>query len=138
MDETIADPGERMIAYTTDIVAAHVANNAIPVSEVPTLIRTVHDALTGLSGRPAALPERREPAVPVRASVRPDHIVCLEDGKKLKMLKRYLAARYGMTPEQYRQRWKLPADYPMVAPAYAEQRRSLAKQIGLGTRTRSR
>ncbi|WP_419825912.1 MucR family transcriptional regulator [Sphingomonas sp.] len=134
----VADLGGLLIACTTDIVSAHVGNNSVAMSDIPAVIRTVHEALAGL-GEAAATPrERPEPAVPVRSSITDDHIVCLEDGKKLKLLKRYLATRYGMTPTQYRQRWGLPLDYPMVAPGYAEQRRSLAKQSGLGTRLRPR
>ena len=125
---------ETLIALTADIVSAHVSNNTIAVAELPELIREVHGTLSML-GKPGAEPEtRREPAVPVRASIKPDYLVCLEDGKKLKMLKRHLITRYNLTPDQYRRRWSLPPDYPMVAPNYAEQRRSLAKQIGLGTR----
>ena len=117
---------------TCEIVAAHVSNNDVAVADVPTLIRSVHEALSGL-GEPAQPEEQPpEPAVSIRNSVKPDYIVCLEDGKKLKMLKRYLNTKYDMTPEQYRERWNLPADYPMVAPNYAEKRRTLAKEIGLG------
>ena len=127
---------ETLITLTADIVSAHVSNNSVAVSDLPTLIQNVHDALAGL-GEPAAEPEaKQEPAVSVRASIKPDYIVCLEDGKKLKMLKRHLMTHYQMTPEQYRAKWNLPADYPMVAPNYAEQRRSLAKKIGLGTKRR--
>ncbi len=132
------EPTDTLIAFTADIVSAHVSNNEIPVAEVADLIRSVHDALAALTAAPAKLPERGEPAVPVRASVKPDYIVCLEDGKKLKMLKRHLATRYDLTPDQYRRRWNLPADYPMVAPAYADTRRMLAKKIGLGTLPRKR
>lgn len=127
---------ETLITLTADIVAAHVSNNSVAVSDLPTLISNVHNALTGLGG-PAPEPEvKQEPAVSIRASIKPDYIVCLEDGKKLKMLKRHLMTHYQMTPEQYRAKWNLPADYPMVAPNYAEQRRSLAKKIGLGTKRR--
>jgi predicted transcriptional regulator len=130
------DLQETLITLTADIVAAHVSNNSVAVSDLPLLIQNVHGALTGLGG-PAPAPEvKQEPAVSVRASVKPDYIVCLEDGKKLKMLKRHLMTHYQMTPEQYRAKWNLPADYPMVAPNYAEQRRSLAKKIGLGTKRR--
>lgn len=129
---------ETLITLTADIVAAHVSNNSVAVSDLPTLIQNVHGALVGL-GTVEAEPEvKPEPAVSVRASVKPDYIVCLEDGKKLKMLKRHLMTHYQMTPEQYRAKWNLPADYPMVAPNYAEQRRSLAKKIGLGTKRRKR
>jgi predicted transcriptional regulator len=128
---------ESLVSLTADIVSAHVSNNSVAADDLPSLIQTVHGALSGLSGRPEATGTRPEPAVSVRASVKPDFIVCLEDGRKLKMLKRHLMTHYGMTPEQYRQKWALPADYPMVAPNYAEQRRSLAKKIGLGTTRRS-
>ena len=129
---------ETLITLTADIVAAHVSNNSVALSEIPTLIRNIHGALTSLGEAPAPAAGRPEPAVPVRASVKPDHIVCLEDGRKMKTLKRYLMTRYSMTPDDYRRRWNLPADYPMVAPNYAEQRRSLAKSIGLGKQPRKR
>ena len=121
-----------LLSLTADIVAAHVANNNVSTNEVPQLIVQVHAALTGLTEPKKAEEPELQPAVPVRSSVKHDYIVCLEDGKKLKMLKRYLRTNYNMTPEEYRTKWKLPRDYPMVAPAYAEQRRGLAKQIGLG------
>lgn len=123
---------EDLIALTSDIVAAHASNNNLAVGDVPTLITTVYQALAGLGSSEPAEEVRPEPAVSVRASVKRDHLVCLEDGKKLKMLKRYLRTNYDMSPEEYRSRWNLPADYPMVAPDYAERRRELAKQIGLG------
>lgn len=125
---------EQLITLTADIVAAHVGNNSVALSDIATLITNVHTALSGLSASQDTEPEdvRPEPAVSIRSSVKPDYIVCLEDGKKMKMLKRHLAVHYNMTPEEYRQRWGLPADYPMVAPAYAEKRRELAKTIGLG------
>ncbi len=127
---------ETLITLTADIVAAHVSNNSVAVSDLPVLIAHVHGALAGL-GSPAPEPEvKQEPAVSVRASIKPDFIVCLEDGKKLKMLKRHLMTHYQMTPDQYRAKWNLPADYPMVAPNCAEQRRTLAKKIGLGTSRR--
>lgn len=128
---------ETLITLTADIVSAHVSNNSVAVNDLPTLIQNVHNALSGL-GAPPSEPEakKQEPAVSVRASIKPDYIVCLEDGKKLKMLKRHLMTHYQMTPAEYRQKWGLSADYPMVAPNYAEQRRSLAKQIGLGTTRR--
>ena len=132
MEEFQTDMSETLITLTSDIVAAHVANNNVEVSDVPTLIQTVYSARAGLGGEEQPKEERPEPAVSVRASVKPDYIVCLEDGKKLKMLKRYLRTNYDMSPEEYRQRWDLPSDYPMVAPNYAEKRRELAKQIGLG------
>jgi predicted transcriptional regulator len=122
---------ETLITLTSDIVAAHVSNNGVAVDELPLLIQNVYGALAGLGTTPQA-EEKRDPAVSVRSSVKSDHIVCLEDGKKMKMLKRHLMTDHGLTPAEYRARWGLPADYPMVAPDYAEKRRTLAKQIGLG------
>ncbi len=127
---------ETFITLTADIVAAHVSNNSVAVNDLPTLISNVHTALASLVTPVVPVVEKQEPAVSVRASIRPDYIVCLEDGKKLKMLKRHLMTHYGMTPDQYRTKWSLAADYPMVAPNYAEQRRTLAKAIGLGTKRR--
>ena len=123
---------------TTQIVAAYVSNNPVPVGELPSLIRQVHSALVNVGAPAEVSAERPQPAVPVKRSVTPDYIICLEDGKKLKMLKRHLKTAFNMTPEEYRERWELPADYPMVAPNYATQRSKLAKQIGLGTRARRR
>jgi len=129
---------ETLITLTADIVAAHVSNNSVAVNDLPTLISNVHGALAGLNSggvavaEPAA--EKRQPAVSVRSSVKNDHVVCLYDGKKMKMLKRHLMTDHGVTPAQYREEFGLPATYPMVAPAYAEQRRTLAKSIGLGTK----
>jgi predicted transcriptional regulator len=126
-----------LLALTADIVSSHVANNSVAVNDLPQLIQNVFATLSGL-GTPQKTPEvKLEPAVPIRSSIKPDYIVCLEDGKKLKMLKRHLMTAYGMTPDDYRTKWGLPADYPMVAPNYAEARRQLAKSIGLGT-TKSR
>jgi predicted transcriptional regulator len=131
------DPAETLITLTADIVSAHVANNSVAVGDLAQLIENVHGALSGL-GQSKVEPEiRPEPAVSIRASVKPEYIVCLEDGKKLKMLKRHLMTHYQMTPEQYRTRWGLPSDYPMVAPNYAERRRTLAKSIGLGRKPRN-
>lgn len=121
-----------LITLTADIVAAHVQNNSVAVADLPRLIENVHGALASLGTLPTPAAEPLVPAVSIRASVKPDHIVCLEDGKKLKMLKRHLMTRYQMTPADYRAKWGLPADYPMVAPDYAEKRRTLAKSIGLG------
>ncbi len=132
MSEDTNDSNEMLITLTADIVAAHVSNNSVAVSDLPSLISNVHGALAGLSSGGSAPEVALEPAVPVRSSVKRDYIVCLEDGKKLKMLKRHLMTHYGMTPDDYRAKWGLAADYPMVAPAYAEQRRDLAKAIGLG------
>jgi predicted transcriptional regulator len=125
---------DTLLTLTADIVAAHVSNNSVAVNDLPNLIQNVHGALTGISGRAAAAEPKPEPKVSIRSSIKPDYIVCLEDGKKLKMLKRHLMTHYNMTPDQYRQKWGLSADYPMVAPNYAEQRRTLAKSIGLGTK----
>ena len=127
---------DMLLALTADIVAAHVSNNSVAVNDLPNLIQNVHAALSGISGASAAPEPKPEPKVSIRASIKPDYIVCLEDGKKLKMLKRHLMTHYQMTPDQYRQKWGLSADYPMVAPNYAEQRRALAKSIGLGTKRR--
>ena len=127
---------DTLLTLTADIVAAHVSNNSVAVNDLPNLIQNVHAALTGISPSRAAPETKPEPKVPIRSSVKPDYIVCLEDGKRLKMLKRHLMTHYGMTPDQYRQKWGLSADYPMVAPNYAEQRRTLAKSIGLGTKRR--
>jgi predicted transcriptional regulator len=126
------DNNEMLITLTADIVAAHVSNNSVAIADLPTLIGNVHSALSGISGSTALAGPPPEPAVPIRLSIKRDYIVCLESGKKLKMLKRHLMTHYGMTPDQYRNKWGLPADYPMVAPAYAETRRDLAKAIGLG------
>lgn len=123
---------ETLITLTSDIVAAHVSNNDVAVDDVPSLITNVFGALAGLGEDEEPEEVRPEPAVSIRASIKPDYIVCLEDGKKLKMLKRYLRTNFDMTPEEYRARWELPSDYPMVAPNYAEKRRDLAKKIGLG------
>ncbi|HVR90986.1 MAG TPA: MucR family transcriptional regulator [Novosphingobium sp.] len=132
MDSLQSDMGETLITLTSDIVAAHVSNNSVNVDDIPTLITNIYGALAGL-GQAVVAPEvRPEPAVSIRASIKPDYVVCLEDGKKLKMLKRHLMTHYNMTPDQYRTRWNLPSDYPMVAPNYAEKRRELAKKIGLG------
>jgi predicted transcriptional regulator len=131
MTTDTSENNEMLITLTADIVAAHVSNNSVAVSDLPMLIGNVHSALAGLSGGAAAAPAP-EPAVPIRTSIKKDYIICLEDGKKLKMLKRHLMTHYGMTPDDYRAKWGLSADYPMVAPAYAETRRALAKAIGLG------
>jgi predicted transcriptional regulator len=119
---------------TVQIVAAHVAHNIVAMSDLPALINQVYSAIGGLGKPVEPVKERPQPAVPIKRSVMPDYIVCLEDGRKLKMLKRHLKTAYNMTPDEYRERWGLPADYPMVAPNYANQRSALAKTIGLGTR----
>jgi predicted transcriptional regulator len=134
------DPGqEGYLRLSADIVAAFVSHNEVTPDAIPSLIQTVHEAVTGL-GQPNAPPpdEKLKPAVPVSRSVQNDFIVCLEDGKRLKMLKRYLRSRYSMSPEEYRRRWGLPPDYPMVAPAYAARRSDFAKKIGLGRGVRRR
>jgi len=126
-----------LLALTAEIVAAHVGNNLVPLSELPTLINDIYRTLASV-GTAVPVVERPQPAVPVKKSVAPDYIICLEDGKKLKMLKRHLKTAYDMTPEDYRERWGLAADYPMVAPNYALHRSTLAKKIGLGTKPRKR
>jgi predicted transcriptional regulator len=127
---------EAIVALTADIVSAHVSNNSVAVNDLATLIQNVHNALTGLGKVQEEPVVKQEPAVSVRSSIKPDYVVCLEDGLKMKMLKRHLMTDHQMTPDQYRQKWGLGADYPMVAPNYAEQRRTLAKKIGLGTKRR--
>ncbi len=131
MDNTENGVNEMLITLTADIVTAHVANNNVDGETLPSLIQNVYGALAGLGAEEEA-EARPEPAVSVRASVKSDHLVCLEDGKKMKMLKRHLMTDHGLTPDEYRERWNLPADYPMVAPDYANKRRELAKKIGLG------
>ena len=127
-----------LLALTTDIVASHVANNSVNVADLPGLIQQVFGALSEL-GNPSQAPAAKpKPAVNIKRSVTPEYIVCLEDGVKMKMLKRHLQTRYGMTPDEYRERWALAADYPMVAPNYAAQRSALAKKIGLGTKRRKK
>jgi predicted transcriptional regulator len=125
------DNNGRVLALAAQIVAAHVSNNTVAPDALPALIRQVHQALAS-AGRVAPEPEKPQPAVPIKKSVFPDYIVCLEDGKKLKMLKRHLQSAYNLTPDEYRARWGLPSDYPMVAPNYAERRSTLAREIGLG------
>ena len=126
-----------VLALTAQIVSAHVSNNSVTTDALPALIQDVYRTLAGV-GREPATPSKPQPAVPVKKSVFADYIVCLEDGKKLKMLKRHLKTAYNMTPDQYRERWDLGAEYPMVAPSYARHRSSLAKKIGLGTKPRGR
>ena len=128
----MADSNPDLINLTADIVSAHVSNNSVATADVASLIQTVYDALSAAGAPPAPEEPKPEPAVAIRSSVKHDYIVCLEDGKKLTMLKRYLRTNFNMTPEDYRAKWGLPRDYPMVAPAYADRRRDLAKQIGLG------
>ncbi len=126
-----------VLGLTAQIVSAHVSNNSVAPDALANLIQEVYRTLAGV-GKEQVVPEKQLPAVPVRKSVFPDFIVCLEDGKKLKMLKRHLKTSYNMTPEQYREKWQLPPDYPMVAPNYAKHRSTLAKKIGLGTKPRAR
>lgn len=123
---------DSLLALTADIVSAHVGNNNVPVADVPALIQNVHSALSALGATAPDPVVEQSPSVSIRSSVKPDYIVCLEDGKKLKMLKRYLASNFNMTPAEYRAKWKLPADYPMVAPNYSSQRKDLAHKMGLG------
>lgn len=123
---------ENLLQLTAEVVAAHVSNNDVPRSELPALIQTVFAALSAADQPVAPEPAKQQPAVSIRASVKPDYLVCLEDGKRLTMLKRYLNTNYNMSPQEYRAKWGLPADYPMVAPDYAEKRRTLAIGIGLG------
>jgi predicted transcriptional regulator len=132
MENSQSDLSETLITLTSDIVAAHLSNNNVAVDDVSTLITSVYGALAGLGQAVVEPAKPLEPAVSIRSSIKPDYIVCLEDGKKLKMLKRHLMTHYNLTPDQYRARWGLSADYPMVAPNYAERRRELAKKIGLG------
>jgi len=123
-----------LIELTTQIATAYLKNNSIPSSELPTVIATIHTALSKV-GMPEPGTASQEPAVPIKKSVHRDYIICLEDGKKLKMLKRHLRTVYNMTPAEYRTKWGLPSDYPMVAPAYAERRSEFAKSIGLGRKS---
>ena len=134
MDNT--EQSNELLTLTTEIVAAHVSNNTVALGDLPQLINQIYSSLANIGTAPVAAAARPQPAVSVKKSVQPDYIVCLEDGKKLKMLKRHLKTAYNMSPEAYRERWNLPSDYPMVAPNYARQRSRLAKEIGLGTRAR--
>jgi len=127
---------KELLTLTTEIVAAHVSKNTVSAADLPQLIAQVYQSLASVGKGQAQTAERPDPAVPVKKSIHPDYLICLEDGKKLKMLKRHLKTAYDMTPEQYRERWNLAPDYPMVAPNYARQRSRLAKEIGLGTRGR--
>jgi predicted transcriptional regulator len=124
---------DTLVALTADIVAAHVSNNSVSIADIATLIGSVHASLSGLGEAPEPEPQpEQKPAVSVRASIKPDYLVCLEDGKQVKMLKSYLRTNFNMTPEEYRAKWNLPKDYPMVSPNYAARRRELAMEIGLG------
>lgn len=133
MTEEVVSKTDSLIHLTADVVSAYVSNNPVPVAELPSLIRQVHAALmNGANGSVEEKAEPLKPAVPIKRSVTQDYIISLEDGKKFKSLKRHLATHYGMTPDEYRAKWGLPADYPMVAPAYAAARSELAKTMGLG------
>jgi predicted transcriptional regulator len=123
---------EELLRMTTDIVASFLTHNSVPAENVPDLIRSVHNTMGEISGTAAKPEPKSKPAVPVSKSVTDEYIICLEDGKKLKMLKRYLRSQYDMSPDDYRRKWGLPSDYPMVAPAYSRKRSSFAKSIGLG------
>jgi len=137
MNDSTAGGG--YIELTAGIVSAYVSNNSVSASDIPSLINQVHSALLRVSGGPSdAQPEPLKPAVSVKKSITSDYLVCLEDGKKFKSLKRHLRTQYNMTPEQYREKWGLPPDYPMVAPSYAAARSQLAKQMGLGQQRRRR
>jgi predicted transcriptional regulator len=127
-----------LLGLTAEIVAAHVSNNAVALPDLAGLIQDVYRTLSNVGAPPAPAAEKPQPAVPVKKSITPEYLICLEDGKKLKMLKRHLKTAYNLTPEQYRERWGLQADYPMVAPNYAKHRSTLAKKIGLGTKPRGR
>jgi len=128
-----------LLALATQIVSAHLSNNQMPTEDIPAFIQKVYKTLSNVNGEGGTIAsERPQPAVPIKRSITPDYIICLEDGKKLKMLKRHLKSAYNMSPEEYRERWGLPADYPMVAPNYANQRSVLAKGIGLGKRGRKK
>ena len=129
-------PQNELLSLTTQMVSAYVSNNNVALPDLPNLIGEVYKTLSGVGTETQSVAERPQPAVPVKRSIKPDYIVCLEDGKELKMLKRHLKTAYDMTPDDYRERWGLPKDYPMVAPNYAKQRSKLAKQIGLGTKAR--
>ena len=129
---TAGEADENLQTLVAQIVAAYVGGNSLPAAQLPDVIRSVYEALAGMNAQVEAVPDALKPAVPIRRSVTPEYIVCLEDGKKLKMLKRHLRTTYDLTPEQYRAKWGLPADYPMVAPSYAARRSEFAKQIGLG------
>ena len=140
IEDELGGPSQAEVArLSADVVAAYVSNNTVAQSALPDLIRTVHNALTGVEQSQTQAPaERQRPAVPISRSVQDDYIVCLEDGARLKMLKRYLRSRYNLSPEEYRRKWGLPPDYPMVAPAYAERRSDFARKIGLGKGVRRR
>lgn len=133
MDDTIPNiDNEELMRMTTDIVASFLTHNSVPAENVPEMIKSVHATMKEISGDTPKPEPKAKPAVPISKSINDDYIVCLEDGKKLKMLKRYLRSQYDMSPEDYRRKWGLPADYPMVAPNYSRRRSEFAKEIGLG------
>lgn len=136
-DEQASEPGNDTLSLTTEIVSAYVSHHHLAAAELPMLITSVRTSLSNLGQPEVLVSEKPQPAVPVRKSIAPEYLVCLEDGRKVKMLKRYLQTRYNLTPAAYRQKWGLPSDYPMVAPAYAERRSALAKEIGLGRKRAS-
>jgi predicted transcriptional regulator len=138
MSEEQNEITRELLEHTTEIVAAHVSNNPVAVNDLPELIRQVYTTLSQVDAAVAPQAEKPQPAISIKKSITPDYLICLEDGKQLKMLKRHLKTAYDMSPETYREKWGLPHDYPMVAPNYAAQRSSLAKKIGLGTRARRR
>jgi len=132
-DDFNAINDDDLLRMTTEVVSAYVSNNMLPSGQIPEVIQAVHETLSDLvQSEPETEPEPQKPAVSIKRSVHPDYIICLEDGKKLKMLKRHLRSTYNMSPEEYRAKWGLKADYPMVAPNYAAQRSAFAKKIGLG------
>ena len=132
MTSDLSSENDDSLLFTTDIVAAYVSNNSVSPDQLNTLIKDVHQTIKAIASSNSSLTADQAPAVSVKKSVTPDHIICLEDGKKLKMLKRYLRTQYGLSPEEYRRKWDLPSDYPMVAPNYAKRRSQFAKDIGLG------
>ena len=136
-ENSVSNGGSNVVKLAADIAAAYVSFNTVSSSELPELLRTIHGSLDSISHNGAAKQEERQPAVSVRRSVQTNYLVCLEDGKKLKMLKRYLRTRYNRSPDDYRKKWGLPPDYPMVAPSYSSQRSAFAKKIGLGRRPTS-
>ena len=140
MNESVQEklPSVTLLRMTAEIVAAYVRNNPLATSELASIIGTIHGSLVALDDPVASKPQRRRPAVSARRSIQPNYLICLEDGKKLKMLKRHIRTAYGLTPEEYRAKWDLPLDYPMVAPNYAKQRSEFAKKIGLGRKTGKR
>ena len=134
MENSGINNNELLVTLTADIVAAHVTNNQVEIADVPSLVSSVHEALARLGQDQRVADERPEPAVSVRASVKKDHMTCLDCGRKMKMLKRHLRAEHSLSPDEYRKRWDLPADYPMAAPGYADARRDIAHRAGLGRR----